>query len=113
MSFFCPLDMNKYRINLFGDRGDMNNGILVIKDKGLRIQFSNGMDWDHVSVSRKHRMPTYEDMCYAKNLFWSSDLCVMELHVPEKDHINCHPYCLHLWRPQKETIPRPPQIMIG
>lgn len=113
MSFFCPLEMNKYRVSLFGDYGDMNNGILIVRDRGLHIQFSNGMDWDHVSVSRKKRMPSYEDMCWVKNLFWSTDMCVMELHVPKKDHLNYHQFCLHLWRPQKETIPRPPQMMIG
>jgi hypothetical protein len=32
----------------------------------------------------------------------------MQLHVPVSDHINRHPYTLHLWRPHALEIPRPP-----
>jgi hypothetical protein len=37
----------------------------------------------------------------------------MELHVPIAEHINLHPNCLHLWRPQDVEIPRPPAYMVG
>ena len=37
----------------------------------------------------------------------------MQLHLPVKEHINYHPYCLHIWRPLLQVkIPRPPNWMI-
>jgi hypothetical protein len=48
-----------------------------------------------------------------KRLFFREDETAMQLHVPATDHINCHPHCLHLWRPTEVEIPRPPAIMVG
>ncbi len=79
----------------------------------IRFIASWGDDWDHVSLSLSHRCPTWDEMNYAKRIFFSHDECVMQLHPPEKDYIDCHPHCLHLWRPQKAEIPRPPGYMVG
>jgi hypothetical protein len=38
---------------------------------------------------------------------------VMQLHVATADHINCHPYCLHLWRPHAAAIPLPPKEFVA
>ena len=114
MSFGLPEKYDQYRQPLRGDYGNRTNGFVAIKQKGVGIQFSNGDGWEHVSVSRRSSMPTYEDMCWVKDLFWSNDVCVMQLHVPKDDHINYHPFCLHLWRPiNGEEIPRPPRYMIA
>jgi hypothetical protein len=70
--------------------------------------------WDHVSVSRGDRCPTWDEMEYVKRLFFKRDETAMQLHVPPTDHVNNHPYCLHLWRPlPPRVIPRPPSIMVG
>lgn len=66
----------------------------------LRIVCSDGMGWDHVSVSRADRCPTWEEMEMVKRRFFKPTETVMQLHVPESDHINNHQHCLHLWRPQ-------------
>ena len=87
---------------------NLNNGA-----QGLRLIVGNGMGWDHVSVSRKSRMPTYDDMRWAMKMCFHPDAVAMELHLPATDHISCHPYCLHIWRPQNEVIPLPPKIMVG
>jgi hypothetical protein len=39
-------------------------------------------------------------MCHVKELFFDADECVMQLHPPKSEYVNCHQYCLHLWRPQ-------------
>jgi hypothetical protein len=52
-------------------------------------------------------------MQHVRDLFFRDDETVMQLHVPRVDHINQHPYCLHLWRPQRADIPRPPGILVG
>jgi hypothetical protein len=47
-------------------------------------------------------------MAFVKDLFWLPTETVMQLHVPAAAHRNLHPYCLHLWRPIGQEIPRPP-----
>ena len=69
--------------------------------------------WEHVSVSTPRRCPNWIEMCYVKDLFWEEEECVMQLHPPKSEYVNNHPYCLHLWRPTRETIPMPPSIMVG
>jgi len=69
--------------------------------------------WDHVSVSRANRCPNWPEMEHVKRLFFQDTETAMQLHVPAADHINNHPYCLHLWRPHGVEIPRPPAIFVG
>ena len=94
------------RLDLAGDGG------YLLAD-GLRVIFSWGMGWDHVSVSYEDKTPTWLEMEAVKRCFFKDTETVMQLHVPPSDHINYHPFCLHLWRPQRVKIPRPPSIMIG
>jgi hypothetical protein len=79
----------------------------------LMIVASSGNGWDHVSVSRANRCPNWPEMTHVRRLFFRDDETVMQLHVPEADHINVHPHCLHLWRPQQAEIPRPPGWMVA
>ncbi|MCA1552582.1 hypothetical protein I6F36_38325 [Bradyrhizobium sp. BRP19] len=79
----------------------------------LRIMSSSGDGWEHVSVSISWRCPNWEEMAYVKSLFWDEEECVMQLHPPRSQYVNCHPYCLHLWRPLAEAIPMPDPIMVG
>ncbi len=114
MSFGCPESLEQYRVEAAGyEQQDRQNGMIMVKPKGLGVIFSNGGDWEHVSVSRRSKTPSYEDMDWIKRQFWDDDQCVMQLHVPVDDHVNCHPNCLHLWRPTDSEIPRPPSIMVG
>ena len=114
MSFYASNWIEQYRISHpFGGLGDKQNGAFDCKPNGLHVLISNGDGWEHVSVSRRSRNPSYDDMCWAKSQFWGDDDTVMQLHVPKSDHINCYQYCLHLWRPTEQEIPRPPSIMVG
>lgn len=69
--------------------------------------------WEHVSVSLEDRTPTWEELEFVRSLFWKDDETVIQLHVPKNDHINFHPYCLHLWRPIGVEIPLPPLATVG
>lgn len=69
--------------------------------------------WEHVSVSRPDRCPSWEDMDRIKQIFWADDETVLQFHVPRQDHINNHPYCLHLWKPIGVEVPRPPVATVG
>jgi hypothetical protein len=81
---------------------------------------SNSEGWDHVSVTllsraRKTigRCPTWEEMCWVKDIFFAPEEAVMQLHPPKSDYVNNHNFCLHLWRPHGQEIPLPPKNMVG
>lgn len=69
-----------------------------------------GGGWEHVSVTKNNgkRCPTWDEMCAIKAMFFEPDEVVMQLRPSEKDYVNIHPYCLHLWRPVGQDIPLPP-----
>jgi hypothetical protein len=81
---------------------------------GFAVVASNGDGWDHVSVSLAHRCPTWDEMDEIKRMFFRPDEVAMQLHLPVADHINCHPYTLHIWRPHgtKRAIPLPPKEFV-
>jgi hypothetical protein len=81
--------------------------------QSLRVIASWGAGWEHVSVSLPKRCPTWDEMKAVKEAFWPDEYPVMQLHPPKQDYVNCHPYCLHLWRPVFQIIPLPPPIMVG
>lgn len=104
-------------IAYYGSAGDHQNGCFEVPspiDKAsLFVVASVGEGWDHVSVSRSNRAPNWPEMEHIKRMFFKDDETAMQLHVPPSDHINCHPNCLHLWRPLDVEIPRPPADMVG
>lgn len=101
----------------FGSFGDHSCGFFEIPsttDQGtLRVIASTHHGWDHVSVSRKNRCPNWPEMSQIKRLFFLPDETAVEFHVPESQHINCHPYCLHLWRSHTQTYELPPAEFVG
>lgn len=78
----------------------------------MTVVFSYGGGWDHVSVSHKNRTPTWEEMCIAKDIFFSEEECVIQYHPPRSQYVNNHKYVLHMWRPQNEEIIMPPKNMV-
>jgi hypothetical protein len=79
----------------------------------LKILASTGGDWDHVSVSCKDRVPTWDEMQQVHRAFFKDDEVAMQLHLPPSDHINVHPFVLHLWRPRRgQKIPLPPKEFV-
>jgi hypothetical protein len=102
-----------------------NGAFAITTPQGVRLNviISDGKDWsesglpgppwEHVSVSRGDRCPTWEEMAYVKSLFWRPDETVVQFHVPERQHINCHQFCLHLWRPVGVELPMPPAATVG
>lgn len=86
----------------------------------LRAMISDGTDWpfplpawEHVSVSTANRTPNWREMEFIRDLFFAPDELVLQFSVPRSEHINIHPYCLHMWKPIGITIPMPPALTIG
>lgn len=128
--------VERYRLTtgaLKTSKSDGRNGYFVIQTpfgSTLKVIVSDGTNWEecglplpaweHVSVSvytfKGHtvdRCPTWEEMDWIKDLFWRPDELVMQFHVPVKDNINYHEYCLHLWKPVGVDIPLPPTETVG
>jgi len=131
MKNFAAAGLNKYRLRhgITGSTDELGNFgtfIIPLDDKTAMCVLANdGLPecdhWEHVSLHIKrrnelgkwiNRLPTWNEMCKAKELFWEDDECVMQLHPPKTDYINHNPHVLHLWRPENQTIPRPPQILV-
>lgn len=98
-------------------RGDETCGAFLVPHRHtgveLKVIASSGDGWDHVSVSLPNRCPNWLELEFVKRLFFREEETAMQLHVPPSDHVNLHPYCLHLWRPQAAEIPRPPAWMVA
>ncbi len=99
------------------NRADRNNGVFRVPFPAsgvvLLVLASDGKGWDHVSVSLPDRCPTWLEMTYIKDAFFRGDEAVVQFHPPKSEYVNDHPFCLHLWRPQEDTIPLPPSEMVG
>ena len=116
MSFHVP---EKYRI-ITGPMASKpsfgNNGLFIIKSlklkQPLRVIASDGLEWNHVSVSLPNRVPSWDEMCFIKEMFFDDEDCVMQLHPPASEYVNNHPYTLHLWQPHSLSIPMPMMIMV-
>jgi len=73
---------------------------------------SESAGWEHVSVSTRRRVPNWTEMCCVKALFWSAEETVIQLHPPQSEYINNHPFCLHLWKPPY-ALALPPGLLVG
>jgi hypothetical protein len=103
--------LNEYRVKFKdGNSGDEFNGMFQLRINGspATIIASNGLGWEHVSISHTNRIPSWETMCKVKELFFEDNEVVMQLHPRKEDYVNNHPYCLHLWKPIDQDIPTPP-----
>lgn len=119
MSFCVP---EKYRVRTGPMRSDKTNGnngqfrVTSLKFKrALFCQASDGMGWEHVSVSTYDRCPTWEEMHHIKRLFWSDDDVVVQIHPPAREYVNNHPYCLHMWRKAgtNDFCQLPESVLVG
>jgi hypothetical protein len=90
----------------FGD------GYAVQNLNGLRVlassaPFEDGREWLHVSMSRKDRLPSYDDMKHVKAVFVGNDRYAIQVFPPASQHVNIHQFCLHLWCPLTGSLPFP------
>lgn len=122
---------NQYRIRTHPTHGssdlDGANGAFEIPLKDGRRMFciiSDGLElqvpdqWEHVSVSIRTpdgsatMMPTWDDMCLAKDTFWDANDTVIQFHPAKNQYVNRHPHVLHLWRAVNYRQPTPPKVLV-
>ncbi len=83
-----------------------------LKAKPLSIIGSWCMGWEHVSVAYANKLPSWDEMCKIKSLFWNDNECVVQYHPPKSEYVNNHPYCLHLWKQIGKEFPIPPKCFV-
>lgn len=59
----------------------------------------------HLSISRKDRLPNYDEIKYARYAYLPEDIVVAQLFPPKEDLVNLHQFCLHLWELVPEELP--------
>ena len=78
--------------------------------------------WEHVSVSvsysNRHgkkitRIPTWDEMCYVKDPFWTPEETVIQFHPSAAHYVNNHPSVLHLWKRIGEEHELPNHMLVG
>ena len=86
------------------------DGVKYQRD-GLRAIVSVAMEldgraWMHLSVSRGMRLPSWEELRDAKDLF-IGDRYAYQVFPTRADYVNINPYVLHLWAPLEGELPLP------
>jgi hypothetical protein len=103
---------NRYQVI----ESNMDGGAFYIPSpidaQNMLVVASFGLGWDHVSVSRPRRIPNQIEMDYIYRLFFNDDETAVQFFVPSNEHINLHPYCLHLWRHQSIPFPKPNKWLV-
>lgn len=69
-------------------------GLFVIESTNKE---QDGKMCKHVSLSRKSRLPSYDDMKIVKKQFIGDDRDAIQVFPKSSNHVNIHEYCLHLW----------------
>ena len=52
-------------------------------------------------------------MCEIKEIFFKDEEACVEYHPAKSEYVNNLSHCLHIWRPQKETLPVPDSLLVG
>ena len=123
MKKHLPPNLEKFRIK---DNPGINAFYVPQKEGDIEgffeIQYGNkrlvvicgvGEGWDHVSVSLRHRCPTWEEINWIKNLFFEKYETVIQIHPPLDQYVNVGRYVLHLWRPWDQETKLPPRHMLA
>ena len=77
----CKLE--RLKVILTGDDGGCGELYFPAQREPLYVIWSFGEGWEHVTVNYKKRMPTWEEMCKVKEMFWNDEETVVQFH-PKK-----------------------------
>jgi hypothetical protein len=53
-------------------------------------------EWVHASMARRGRVPSYDDLCQLHRAVYGAGWAY-QVFAPPDEHINIHPFVLHLW----------------
>ena len=76
-------------------------GLVVLVSADIEL---DGRPWLHASVSRRDRLPSWEDLNEVKDIFVGKDRKAVQVLPPEVEKVNVHPFCLHLFSCLSEAL---------
>ena len=76
------------------------------------LPYSDGKEWVHLSVARRTRLPTWEELKQVKEVILGDRWCA-QIFPPKAEYVNTHPYCLHLYSPADENYRPMPDFRIA
>ena len=68
------------------------------------LDFFEGWWWDHLSISHKDRLPTWDELVAAKEAFFGTEREAIQFIPRRNEYVNLHKNCLHIWAKNKEVI---------
>ena len=76
---------------------------------------STGAGWNHVSIVplKRNYVPSWQDMCNLKDVFFNEDEAVIQIHPPKSEYVNNVENCLHLWQCTYKEMVLPPSVLVG
>ena len=69
--------------------------------------------WEHLGVSFKNKIPSWECMQEMKTIFFKDDEECFQIHPKADNYVNNNEYTLHIWRPVEGMKQIPPSILVG
>ena len=69
----------------------------VLERGTMQVILSIDLGRYHLSVSHKHRYPTWDEVKRMRKKYLPADKFFAMIFPPTKHYVNCHPYCFHLW----------------
>lgn len=95
-------------VALIEERSPVEGRCWRSRDGGLVVIASDdefyGKRWVHISLSRRSRIPTFEDIAFVKAELIGPDFPAYQVFPKAAEHRNYHPHCLHLWAPVDHDI---------
>ena len=64
----------------------------------------DGMEHVSVSPKKQFRMPSWDDMCVLKEIFFEDEEEAYQIHPKNSQYVNYVENCLHLWKPKGHEI---------
>jgi hypothetical protein len=58
---------------------------------------ADGHLWVHLSLAGRDRVPTWPELVEARDWLLGPEARAIQVLPPASEHVNLHPYCLHLW----------------
>ena len=107
--------MSNSRIRVLMMGKDGGTGLISLPLWRGSVIWSNGAGWEHISVSPENKrvVPTWDDMCKVKDIFFNDDEAVIQIHPQKDEYVNNMPNCLHLWRCTYKEMILPPSCLVG
>jgi hypothetical protein len=81
----------------FGTRGWAFRHVSHRQSILVTRQRTGGIDWLHASMTDVGQVPSYEQLCALHRIVWGTTGHAYQIFVPLVEHVNVHPFALHLF----------------